>query len=58
MGGEAMNKDEIMHQLEKLQVDHPEQKIIVETPDGTVSFRIGDAMIYEGMNEEIVIDSE
>lgn len=58
VGGETMNRDEIIHQLEKLQVDHPEQKIIVETPDGTISLRIGDAMIYEGMNREIVIDSE
>ena len=44
--------------LSKLKDEHPDQKIIVETPKGTVSLKIGDALIYEGMRGEIVIDSE
>ena len=53
-----MRKDKVIKQLEKLKAEHPDQEIIVETPKGTVSLRIGDALIYEGMCGEIVIDSE
>ena len=58
MEGKTMNRNKIIHQLEKLQVDHPDQEFIMETPEGTVSLRIGNAIIYEGMNGEIVFDSE
>lgn len=54
----VVNENKIIHELEKLQVDHPDQELIVETPEGTVSLQIGDAVIYEGMNGEIVFDSE
>lgn len=44
--------------LDELKKKNPEQEIIVETPTGTVSLKISDALIYEGVNGEIVIDSE
>lgn len=53
-----MNKKKAIEVLNKLKTDHPDQMLIVETPMGTVELRIGDAIIYEGMNREIVIDSE
>lgn len=57
-----MDKEKIVKKvfkyLRKLKDECPDQKIIVETPKGTVSLRIGDALIYEGMRGEIVIDSE
>ena len=53
-----MRKDKVIKQLDKLKAECPNQEIIVETPQGTVSLRIGDALIYEGMGGEIVIDSE
>lgn len=53
-----MNRDEIISKLDKLKNDHPEQTIIVETPNGTVELKIGNALIYEGVGGEIVIDSE
>ena len=53
-----MRKDKIIKQLDKLKAECPTQEIIIETPKGTVSFKIGDALIYEGMHGEIVIDSE
>lgn len=53
-----MNGIRFIRQLEKLQKDHPEQEIVVETPEVTARLRIGDALIHEGMNGEIVIDSE
>lgn len=53
-----MRKDKVIKQLDKLKIEYPDQEIIVETPKGTVSLRIGDALIYEGMGGEIVIDSE
>lgn len=53
-----MNKDKIINKLDRLKEDNPEQVIIVETPNGSVDCKIGDANIYEGCNGEIVIDSE
>lgn len=53
-----MNRDKIIRKLEKFQADHPGQEFIMETPEGTVSLRIGNTIIYEGMNREIVFDSE
>lgn len=53
-----MRKDKVIKQLDKLKIECPNQEIIVETPEGTVSLKIGDALIYEGMSGEIVIDSE
>ena len=53
-----MDRDRIIKELDKLKAKHPEQKIIVETPQGSVELKIGDSLIYEGMRGEIVIDSE
>lgn len=53
-----MNARDICMCLELLSNDNPEQIIIVETPEGTVKLKIGDAFIYEGMRGEIVIDIE
>ena len=55
---ERMDRNKIINKLDKLKAEHPEQKIIVETPKGSVELKIGDALIYEGMRGEIVIDNE
>jgi len=51
-------KNKTIKILDELKEKNPGQKIIVETPNGTVSLKISDALIYEGINGEIVIDSE
>ena len=51
-------KEKVIKQLDKLKEEFPNQEIIVETPNGTVTLKIRDANIYEGMRGEIVIDSE
>lgn len=56
--GCKMNRNKIIKKLDKLKEEHPEQVIIVETPNGSAQLKIGDALIYEGMGGEIVIDSE
>ena len=56
--GEGMNIRNVVNYLKKLKKENPNQVIIVETPKGTVKLKIGDALIYEGMGGEIVIDSE
>lgn len=53
-----MYRDKIIKKLDKLKAEYPETRIIVETPNGSVELKIGDALIYEGMCGEIVIDSE
>lgn len=53
-----LNKDKIIDKLKRFQKEWPDCTLIVETPNGTVSLKIGDALIYEGMKGEIVIDSE
>ena len=40
-----MDRDKIIKKLDKLKAEHPEQKIIVETPKGSVDLKIGDALI-------------
>lgn len=53
-----MTPDRIVRALDKLKKANGEQIVIVETPDGTLSVRLQDALIYEGYQGEIVIDSE
>lgn len=48
----------IFEVLNTFKDQYPEQVILAETPYGAVDMKIGDALIYEGMNGEIVIDSE
>lgn len=51
-------EESIIDILNVIKNRYPEQTIVVESPDGVVEMKMGDAMIYEGMNGEIVIDSE
>lgn len=37
---------------------HPDLVLVMETPDGTARCKIGEANIYIGMRDELVIDSE
>ena len=53
-----INIDYIIKTLDKLKSINPEQKFVIETYSGSVELQIGDALIYEGINGEIVIDSE
>ena len=55
---EEISIDDAISVLDKLKSTHPEQIITVETPKGSVELKIGDALIYESMGGEIVIDSE
>lgn len=52
------NEECIIDILNVIKNRYPEQTIVVESPDGVVEMKMGDAMIYEGMNGETVIDSE
>lgn len=57
------NKKEIVRNamietLDKLKKVNPDQRLIVETPNGSVNLKIGDALIYEDGYGTIVIDSE
>lgn len=51
-------RDKVINILDQLKKESPKQLLIVETPDGSVELKICDALIYEGMKGEIVIDSE
>lgn len=53
-----MNVDNVIKYLDRFKKEHPEQIFIVETPYGTVEFKIGDALIYDAPDGCIVIDSE
>lgn len=44
--------------LDALKKANPEQIVIVETPEGCLDFKIGDALIYECGYGKLVIDSE
>lgn len=51
-------KNKVIRKLVELKKECPDQKIIVETPHGTVYLKLGEVLIYEGMRGEIVIDTE
>lgn len=58
-GNEEINIDRVIRVLDRFKADCPDQKIIVETPNGSVvDLKIGEAFIYEGNNGELVIDAE
>lgn len=44
--------------MEKLKRYNGDQIVILETPNGTVSDRLGNMFIYEGQGGELVFDSE
>ena len=44
--------------LDRAKQSNPEQVLVVETPTGTVTLKIGDALIYEDPHGWVVIDSE
>lgn len=49
---------DIVRALDRLKEENGNQTIIVETPNGSLSLKLKDALIYEGCCGEIVIDSE
>lgn len=53
-----VNANDIIRMLEKLKRINGNQIVIVETPKGTASLKLKDALIYEGCVGEIVLDSE
>lgn len=57
-GKKRVSKRDIISLLDKMKVQDGEQVITVETPNGTISFKLKDALIYEGCKGDIVIDSE
>jgi hypothetical protein len=48
----------VIRQLDKLKENYPDQMIIVETPNGCIEFKIGEALIYINPRGTLVIDSE
>lgn len=44
--------------LDRYKKVNPDTVIIVEQPSDGGDIKIGDALIYEGMNHELVIDAE
>lgn len=52
------NPSLVIEMLDRMKEENGEQVIIIETPNGTASLKLRDAMIYEGCGGEIVLDSE
>lgn len=50
--------DDVITLLDKLRKENGDQVIIVETPQGSVSLKIKDALIYRDAYGDIVIDAE
>lgn len=47
-----------MKKMEELKRLDPDQVILIETPEGSVQCKLGDALIYDDPRGWIVIDSE
>lgn len=50
--------DKVIKALDKLKKEYPDTEVCIETDHGTVSCRIGDALIYDGMDGSVMIDAE
>ena len=50
--------EKLIELLDKIKEEHPEQRIVIETPKGGAGLEIGDALIYEDAFGCIVIDGE
>lgn len=50
--------DGTIHQLDNLKKLSSDTEIVIETSHGTIGTKIGDALIYEGLKGEIIIDSK
>lgn len=48
----------IIHLLDIVRRENPEQTVVIELPQRSVQIQLGDAIIYEGASGEIVIDGE
>lgn len=55
---EKCTKEYVLKVLEYYKKYHPDQRLIVESPKGFADLKIGEALIFEGMDGSIVIDSE
>lgn len=55
---EKCTKEYVLKVLEHYKKYHPDQRLIVESPKGYADLKIGEALIFEGMDGSIVIDSE
>ena len=53
-----MAPEEIVEFLDLIKKENPDQIIVVETPKGCTTTRIGDALIYDDPHGWVVIDSE
>lgn len=50
--------DYVVTILDQIKESNPNQTIIIETPDNSVSCKLKDALIYISANNDIVIDAE
>ena len=50
--------NKVIKALDKLKKEYPDQEMYMETPKGTVSCKLGDALIFYACDGSIAIDSE
>lgn len=50
--------DKVIKALDNLKEIAPDTPVCIETDHGTVTCRIGDALIYDGMDGSVMIDAE
>lgn len=55
-GGSTLS--DVIKCLDRYKKVNPNTSIIVEQPSDNGDIKIGDALIYEGVNHELVIDAE
>ena len=55
---ENITIDTVVNALTGLKKVNKDQKVLMETPEGSLYLKLGDALIYEGCVGELVLDSE
>lgn len=50
--------DDVLKCLDRYKKANPKGRVVIGNQNGSVEVEIGDALIYEGNNHELVIDAE
>lgn len=53
-----MKADQVVLMLDNFKVKYPDAEMIIETPKGSLTCKLKDALIYTDCESRIVIDSE
>lgn len=53
---EELSRYRLLRHIDKFKKKYPDQTLIIEMPNMSLSLRLGDVSVYKGIGGEIVVD--